>query len=1568
MFTEDDLVLQVQRFQPEGFGADLFLADLLTIPQQECINDRDLLIWDVCQTIPPTGQLVWILNAMEVNTIRGNWDLAFLADSQTSWIIAPNPVLDQKPLRCLELFAGAYGGWKGALEVLSKQGVVSQTVGIEIDERASKAYALSHYACWLGPHVQLPSTWFVENQENWIWQQDVLSTCILRPLACWQPHVVTISAPCPDWSSAGNAHGLLKPGAKLLFQSILLCRWFRPMYIALEQVSNFHSHEHKHWILKALHMVGYRLAWQKVCNLAIHAQTTRLRWLGLAIRMADNVPPIGFDLWPAREQIWPAVTTMLSPHDKLALMINADIVELASSACYLKTSLAQLPTPEIIFAKRVFKPTDVFPTFMALYGRQHLMNREFLKKHGYLGHFVQDDDAPFQCRFLHPAEVALLHGSCGKVYLDHDHQQAWYHLGNMIAIPHALLVLGNLTKALGLLDNGMDEIFQGFHDLKLTPDNSCLRKVSQGVFLMRKDQLLTREFITNAKALELSLHRDSCQVWSPTHGLFDSCESFLTAKSQSISKHVVLRAKDGGSHSFQTETIYTNSGQPHVCQPRIPPEPLSGDTTSVNRIGFCDHDPVNQSALPRNSDMHMMPQFPAVPPPEGKAAETSAHPNHPPETRSDPLVGLDKCAGSHLHDHCNHATNTAATDVPPTPFHAKLSPRLGCESPSPMNAGNRHDGQSHRHQEPITAMTKSALSRNHQLPSNVHSRLHAHTAMEISAITIATPGSMPVGDKLPEVTPCALHRVENPFDPAEMHRAVDDKNPSDDAVNTDATAVAHVPPTLFHAMLPPRLGCGSPSPMNEIGTTPEVYSPAAKRHCAEAPASQSYQVSVDTIPDTVKDSGSSQIKDEEAMHDDQLHQELGPQSPITVASDTQTIPDTIQFQPVLKGSIQWKQYDETFWFAADIPGTHLERVWELGACCQFQDLQQSVTACLCPFQAVLADEMTLSLLPRSCVQVISDGELTLLKVEPNVPMLQQPHITMLANELYDQFGSLAQGQTTDYGTLLFTEPLTHGVNTQNILMVLAAFSQSSMKWHVCRFTNRIVANFSGEDIACSFLRQFFRNALTEHSLEVLGRKAFVNPQDELVFEPQRNSGVAPPNSFLIAVAIASARTLLDGLEAEDEDRNCKMITLKWAGRPVWKGRIQGTTTLATLECIMRYCLAPWGHAPAFRMVCHGGQVPLERTIEQLPNETKRDSLVIHAVMALKGGGQGTKVQQRAIQQNALASTLLDHGFNLTWTTKTVETIMDKFGLGKLQAVNAQPMGSAKIQAVLQLCKEAGVTIPELAKPKSGNEIPGSASQKKKRRALDFKLNPADYTLVENFFSKEDGSKLPQVSQILPQACGICLQTAAQAEVWIREGQKISVDELGLLVLGPINVHCDLTSEEITFPCFNTDRQMVLITATLVQLGAKTIKHREGDPKQVPSETCSLVAVTMYKDDWQEEDWHAITANPAAIVRKRFESEGLSQGIQAVWGKSLRHNRSPATPLQAMTVQVHMTVEDAMLERLLARSGFNRLFLTPKTQGGKLNASYKVIWIPGDIPKVTSLSTKCQSCVGLVRGR
>ena len=834
---------------------------------------------------------------------------------------------------------------------------------------------------------------------------------------------------------------------------------------------------------------------------------------------------------------------------------------------------------------------------------------------------------------------------------------------------------------------------------------------------------------------------------------------------------------------------------------------------------------------------------------------------------------------------------------------------------------------------------------------------------------IKTPEIAALAPQATDHGPAALGKMnDDPFRPGPKPEA----GPQLEAAG--ATEHTHVPPTLLHAMPLPRLGCGGPSQdkSSEVGNTkvrehmetPQFTSidPAMYEHCENAkkkPRMRSPSslkglslTSSHHVSSQIAATSTSQAGDRATERDHENH------SPVTVKSDTPTISDTVHFQPVLKGHIQWMNSAETFWYAADLPAESLERVWELGTCCQFTDLQEEVTACMTPMKVLQADDDCVTI-PRHCVQILIDQELTLLKVEPHAPLLQQQQIHSLAATLYDQFGQVTEGQTTDFGTVLTTEPLTHGVNAHDLVYVFAAFSQTNMSWHVCKLTNTITASFTGDRLAVEFLQKFFMHALTTHSRDVLGRKATVKDNGDLVFAPSRSSGVMPPNPFLIALSIAAAKTLLDGLETEADDLTGRATTIKWAGRPVWQGRLQANTMLATIEYILRMC---------FRMICDGVQSPLDSTIQQLPINARREDTLIHAVMAIRGGGQGTKMQQRAIQQNALASTLLDHGFNLAWTTKAVETIMDKFGLGKLQSVNSQPMGNAKIQAVLTLCKEAGVTIPELSKPKSGNEIPGSFAQKRKKRAADFKLNPSDYTLVDGFFTKGDGSEMQQVSQIIPQSCGICILTSSQAEVWVREGQKISADELGLLVLGSITVPSGLASEEVTFPSYNSDKQMVLLTATLIQLGAKNIQHKQGDPKQVPSESCSLVAVTMYREDWMEDDWRAITTNPTAMVRKQLEAEGLSAGIQAIWGKSLRHQRSPATPIQALTVQVHMTVEDTSLEKLLARSGFNRLFLTPKTQVGRLNPTYKVIWIPGDVPKMTSLTTKCQACLGLVRGR
>ena len=1518
---EDDLVLEIQRFSPEGLGADNFMADIMEIPKEETLPETDLLIWDVNLALPPMGSQLWFLNVLEENMVRDVWELGFKFDAKSSWLIAPQPSLQQRPFRCLEFFAGAYGGWKGALEVLARFQLHSQTVGIEIDERASKAYALTHFANWLGPNVQIPDDWFTCHQENWIWQQDVLSDRILRPLSFWQPHVVTISSPCPDWSSAGLAKGLLKPGAKLLFQTVLACRWIRPMYIAIEQVSNFHHHEHKHWILKALHTVGFRLTWQKVCNLSAQAQTNRLRWLGLAERISENVPSVTFNMWPSREDQWPSIAMQLPRHLMQPLFLTAEIVELASTAAFLKTSLTKLPTPEVIFSKRIYQPTDVFPTFMALYGQQHHVKREFLMKHGYLGHFVHDPEAPHQCRFLHPAEIAILHGTWNKVYLDGENKHAWYHLGNMIAIPHALLVLGNLAKSMGLVDAQIDEIFQCFHGSKLTNANSGYRKTAKGGFVMRKDHLLTREFLRHAETLEDSLHKERCQLWSPVHGSFASVEQFRRTKAQTITKDFILQPKSGGPSDMQTATVYRTSSASsahNIDQPMHPNPTDDALPMAVYRHGHASLSDQSAHAMTLQSSTGGAPTLSLAKHPID-STPVDSHQKAVPVTKTQNMPVTATSAALHPAEYRMESTATCDSIN-----------QVGLKHPTMGKHEKNH--QSFEHQDRGTEKGATKVGEAFNPPTNLQ-------AMPLPRLGCGGP-SHGVATGTAEIAeadqPASCHANR-----AIVKLTAEPSRPENLNASSTHEAMAglekhtHVPPTHFHAMPLPRLGCGGPSldaglesnhnkaPSHIETAKFTSIDPTMYEHCEQATKRL-------CIRNASGPSGPSWLPpNSESCHLHASHIEFGgdhtrgqeheEHSPITVKSDTPSVSDTVHFQPVLKGHIQWKGTAETFWYAADLPAKYLERVWELGTCCQFQDLQEETTACLSPMKVLQVDDDTVTV-PRSCAQILMDQELTLLKVEPHVPLLQQQQITSMAAHLYDQFGQVTDGQTADYGTILFTEPLTQGVNTHELVYVFAAFSQTKMNWHVCKLSNTITASFTGEPLAVEFLRKFFRNALTAHSLELLGRNATVKDNGDLVFAPCRSSGVTPPNPFLIAISIAAAKTLLDCLETETDDKTGHDTLIKWAGRPVWKGRLQANTTLATLEYVLRMCFVPWGPTPAFRLICDGAQVPLNTMVHQLPINARSEVTLIHAVMAIRGGGQGTKMQQRAIQQNALASTLLDHGFNLAWTTSTVEAIMDKFGLGKLQSVNSQPMGNAKIQAILTLCKEAGVTIPDLSKPKSGNEIPGSMAQKRKKRASDFKLNPSDYTLVEGFFTKGDGSEIQQVGQIIPQACGICILTPSQAEVWVREGQRISADELGLLVLGSINVPSSLASEEVTFPSYNSDRQMVLLTATLIQLGGKTVQHKQGDPQQVPAETCSLVAVTMYKEDWQDEDWRAITSNPTAMVRKQLEAEGLSAGLQAIWGKSLRHQRSPATPVQALTVQVHMTVEDTSLEKLLARSG------------------------------------------------
>ena len=115
------------------------MTNTLNILVEQMVTGTERMIWNVQSSMPPLRQQIWVHGLREITMVRGTWDLGYLFDSSSTWMIAPKLGTNQTVFRCLELFAGAFGGWKGALEVLSRQHVHYQSVGIEIEERASKA-------------------------------------------------------------------------------------------------------------------------------------------------------------------------------------------------------------------------------------------------------------------------------------------------------------------------------------------------------------------------------------------------------------------------------------------------------------------------------------------------------------------------------------------------------------------------------------------------------------------------------------------------------------------------------------------------------------------------------------------------------------------------------------------------------------------------------------------------------------------------------------------------------------------------------------------------------------------------------------------------------------------------------------------------------------------------------------------------------------------------------------------------------------------------------------------------------------------------------------------------------------------------------------------------------------------------------------------------------------------------------------------------------------------------------------------------------------------------------------
>ena len=382
----------------------------------------------------------------------------------------------QEQIHVLEMFSGGFGGWSYAQRFLKQHlQIPMRVVSIEENFDAAKNHSFNHDTILVdveGPHEQL----LQQTDFDLTLHGDIRSQHWWESISKWGIDGFTISAPCGPWSGASFSPGLQSHAGMLFPESIILARVFRPKWILMENVVGFKNHKHMKFCTAILQACNYRLVWSNDIDAAQFGASHRQRWLGLAVSNSScKDVQNSFSLWPSNQQLTPDIIGAIfqNPPDASELALKQIMHSFAHEWILLppqdKPGLREA-TGQAIFRSRCYTKYQQHPTFMAQYGSQHEMSRNQMELKGYYAHFYQSDDGT--TRLLHPCEIAMIHLHWNFILIPHDFKEGWRHIGNMITIPHALLMLANVYKiCYDLPLPGIEEIFHAFFDARLNQSN-----------------------------------------------------------------------------------------------------------------------------------------------------------------------------------------------------------------------------------------------------------------------------------------------------------------------------------------------------------------------------------------------------------------------------------------------------------------------------------------------------------------------------------------------------------------------------------------------------------------------------------------------------------------------------------------------------------------------------------------------------------------------------------------------------------------------------------------------------------------------------------------------------------------------------------------------------------------------------------------------------------------------------------------------------------------------------------------------------------------------------------------
>eukprot|EP00438_Fugacium_kawagutii_P031199 Skav220794 [mRNA] locus=scaffold150:88279:92835:- [translate_table: standard] len=645
--------------------------------------------------------------------------------------------------------------------------------------------------------------------------------------------------------------------------------------------------------------------------------------------------------------------------------------------------------------------------------------------------------------------------------------------------------------------------------------------------------------------------------------------------------------------------------------------------------------------------------------------------------------------------------------------------------------------------------------------------------------------------------------------------------------------------------------------------------------------------------------------------------QVSPFTPTHTSPASTDMHDTAPFQVVLKGCVRFERNTQNFWFASNVSYADLVLPWD-------SDFVPHVSHHVepgAPVVELMYDPDHISFRhtedPMNLLMLI-DQSLTILQIPRNLPVVDHQALEDIGLP-YDQFGVIACHQRATERMIVMDEQLPPPAMTGQPVFLLAAYQSCKITWTWNPMSDTVLMGIMGDSPARQTIGDFWGGLMTSDGMRKLGRVLEVQctpTQIVLLFRPASTDGVCPHKPFELVLAVLATRAIMNHA-MQSVTFPAKTFQLHWSGSVLWYGKFPSDFSMHTIQQILFITLQPC--EGKHKMIFQHGQnlIQDEEQWFDMYRSTPDELIILHLtpplpVLRLVGGGGGpAKTQQRAYQQSALAAMLLEQGYELPWVSKSVDLLLDKYGLTKLQSITSQPMGGPRLRNLYSLLEDAKIEVPKPSKPVTTKPPPGAPWKPKKRRS-EIPLDIEDYDLFPGYFCCEDGSAAIMLPAIRPQATGVCLASPASAIPWLQNGVQTSADELALVFPGPP-------------PC----------------------------DSRLP-------------EDFDSDTWLDLVSKPFPTVKKLLQEDQLA--LQSMWGKSLRMGRAQASPTQATSLQIHGMVQNVKLDEFLRKSGYNKIFCTPKLPNGRLSTEFKVLWSDMDVSRAMCQSAAIPGCLGLVRGK